>query len=86
MVDLYVVLKPDREKALIDALYEVSDPGNLLSSSLIRLCLYSHVPLLRFRYDAHLSKEQVADLDTLYLGRPLLARVPSSSISASRAG
>ena len=27
-IDLYIALKPDRENALIDALYKVSNPGH----------------------------------------------------------
>jgi tripeptidyl-peptidase-1 len=94
-IDLYVALKPYREKALIDALYEVSDPGNQrhASSTLIRSRLYSPMLRLRFRYGVHLSKEQVAELvaphqDTLELVHSWLEYhgVPSSSISRSHGG
>ncbi|KAF8258871.1 hypothetical protein EI94DRAFT_1753229 [Lactarius quietus] len=42
-IDLHIALVAQYENALIDALYEVSIPGNP-------------------KYDAHLSKEQVAQL------------------------
>src|SRR6266702_3873760 len=63
------------------------------SSPLLHSCFYSPVPLLRFRYGAHLSKEQVAELvaphqDTLELVHTWLEHhgVPSSSISTSHGG
>ena len=63
------------------------------SSPLLHSCLYSPVPLLRFRYGAHLSKEQVAELvaphqDTLDFVHSWLEHhgVPSSSISTSHGG
>ena len=75
-IDLRVALKPHRENALIDALYEVSDPGHLKYVS-IPVFLFVHllkhaIHVRRFRYGAHLSKEQVAELiaphpDTLEL-------------------
>ncbi|KAH9007873.1 subtilisin-like protein [Lactarius hengduanensis] len=80
-IDLYIALKPHQEDALIDALYEVSDPKHLRHS------------LLRFRYGAHLSKEQVAELvrphpDTLELITSWFAHhgVRPSSISTTHGG
>src|SRR6202167_2258368 len=59
----------------------------------ILLNLYSPVPLLRFRYGVHLSKEQIAELvaphqHSLELVHSWLEhhRVPSSSISISHGG
>ncbi|KAH8985669.1 peptidase S8/S53 domain-containing protein [Lactarius akahatsu] len=48
-IDLYIALKPQRENAVVDALYEVSGPA-------------TQVPPLRCRYRAYLTKEQVAEL------------------------
>jgi tripeptidyl-peptidase-1 len=94
-IDLYVALKPRNENALINALYEVSSPGNpkkVLSNSPPR-AMYLRVLLLRCRYGAHLSKEEVAKLvaphpDTLELVHSLLSHhgVPSSSISTTHGG
>ncbi|KAH9060328.1 subtilisin-like protein [Lactarius deliciosus] len=73
-IDLYIALKPHRENALIDALYEV-------------------MLLLRCRYRAHLTKEQVADLvaprpETLELVNSWLEHhgISSSSISMTHGG
>ncbi|KAH9038203.1 Pro-kumamolisin, activation domain-containing protein [Lactarius pseudohatsudake] len=81
-IDLYIALSPRQDNALIDALYEL-----LLSR------LHSRVPLLRFRYGAHLSKEQVAELvrphpDTLELVTSWLTHhgVQPSSISTTHGG
>ncbi|KAH9013167.1 subtilisin-like protein [Lactarius deliciosus] len=81
-IDLYIALNPHQEDALIDALYEVSDPRHP-----------RHLPLLHFRYGAHLSKEQVAELvsphpDTLELVSSWLAHhgVRPSSISTTHGG
>src|SRR6266702_312388 len=94
-IDLHVALKAHNENALIDALYKVSDPRSpkyVLSNTLPRT-IYSRVPLLRRRYGAHLSKEQVAQLvaphpDTLELIYSWLEHhdVPSSSISMTHGG
>ncbi len=94
-IDLHLALKPHHENALIDALYDVSDPRGtkyVLSNTLPRTT-YSHVPLLRCRYGAHLSKEQVAQLvaphpDSLKLINSWLEHhgVPSSSISTIHGG
>ena len=63
-INLYIALKPDRENALIDALHEVSEPGNpkhvLFPTPILEV--YSRVPLLLCRYGAHLSMEQVTGL------------------------
>ena len=93
-IDLHIALKPHHENALVDALYEVSDPmnpGHVLSNTPRKM--YSHVPLLRCRYGAHLSKEQVAQLvaphpETLDLINSWLEHhdVPSSSISTTHGG
>ncbi len=92
-IDLHLALTPHHENALIDALYEVSDPRSpkhVLSNSppRHRAGCNLHVPLLRCRYGAHLSKEQVAQLvaphpDTLELIKSWLEHhdVPSTSIS-----
>jgi len=94
-IDLYIALRPCQESALIDALYEVSDPTHprhvLLTTPPLEP--YSRVPLFRFRYGAHLSKEQVAELvrpypDTLELVSSWLVHhgVRSSSISTTHGG
>ena len=56
VINLYIALKPDRESALIDALFEVSNPENpkQVHLALFHPCLYLHVSL-RFRYGAYLS-------------------------------
>ena len=50
-IDLHIALKPDRENALINALYKVSQPRHpkhiLFSTPLLKV--YSHVPLLQTR-------------------------------------
>ncbi len=94
-IDLRIALKPHRENALIDALYEVSSPNHPrhVSLSLLRARIYSHEPLLRCRYGKHLSREQVAKLvaphpDTLELVNSWLEYhgVPASSISTTHGG
>jgi len=93
-IDLYIALKSYSENALIDALYEVSEPTHPRhvhhrpSSH-----AYSRVPLLRCRYGAHLSKEQVAQLvaphpNTLELVNSWLEHhgVPPSSVSMTHGG
>ena len=96
-IELRVALKPHRENALIDALYEVSDPKH---PKCVSSPLYPHAFAFTHgciyyqrRYGAHLSKEQVADLvaphpDTLDLVGSWLAhhQVPSSSISITHGG
>ncbi len=94
-IDLHLALKSHHESALIDALHEVSDPRSpkhVLSNTPPRMT-YSCVPLLRYRYGAHLSKEQVAQLvaphpDTFELINSWLEHhgVPSSSISTTQGG
>jgi tripeptidyl-peptidase I len=95
-IDLRIALKPHHEDALVNALYEVSDPkhpkyvsipSSMFSSS--RTC--SNIPPRR--YGAHLSKEEVAKLvaphpDTLELVTSWLARhgVPSTSVSITHGG
>ncbi|KAF8262581.1 peptidase S8/S53 domain-containing protein [Lactarius quietus] len=76
-IDLHVALRPHRESALIDALYEVSDPSHP------RHC----------RYGAHLTKEQVAELaaphpHTLELVRSWLIHqgIPLASFSMTHGG
>ena len=91
-IDLYVALKPHNENILIDTLYKVSDPSHprqVLPNTSPRT-MYLRVPLLRCRYGAHLSKEDVAKLvaphpDTLELVHSWLVHhgVPSSSVSTS---
>ncbi|KAH8995547.1 subtilisin-like protein [Lactarius hatsudake] len=82
-INLYIALNPHQESALIDALYEVSDPKHPRH----------RMPLLHSRYGAHLSKEQVAELvrphpDTLELVTSWLAHhgVRPSSISTTHGG
>jgi tripeptidyl-peptidase-1 len=64
-IDLHVALKPDRENALIHALREVSQlrhPKHVFFTTPL-FEAYSRVPpLCFFRYGAHLTKEQVAQL------------------------
>ncbi|KAH9161572.1 subtilisin-like protein [Lactarius sanguifluus] len=81
MIDLRIALKPDRENALVDTLYEVSSPQH-----------QRHL-LLYCRYGAHLSKEQVADLvaphqDTRKIVESWLEHhgVPPSNVSTSHGG
>ena len=94
-IDLNIALKPDREKALTDALLEVSQPGSpkrvIFTAPLFEA--YSCVPLLRFRYGAHLTKQQVAQLvaphpDTFELVTSWLKYngIPPSSISTTHGG
>jgi tripeptidyl-peptidase-1 len=93
-ITLHISLKPNRENALVDALYEVSQPEHpkhvLLTTP--HLETYSHVPL-HSRYGAHLSKEQVAEIvaphpDTLELVSSWLEfnGMPLSSISTTHGG
>ncbi|KAF8262578.1 subtilisin-like protein [Lactarius quietus] len=76
-ISLHIAIRPHRESALIDALYEVSDPNHP------KQC----------RYGAHLTKEQVAELaaphpHTLELVRTWLIHhdVPFSSFSMTHGG
>ncbi|KAH8991301.1 Pro-kumamolisin, activation domain-containing protein [Lactarius akahatsu] len=94
-IDLYIVLKPYRENALVDALNEVSDPRHPrhVSSTVPSLRMFSRVPLLRYRYGMHLSREQVADIvaphpNTVQLVHSWLKhhRVTSSSASVTHGG
>ena len=64
-IDLRIALKAEHESALVDALYEVSDPNHpkYVSTPLV-LFVDSLTHMLRYRYGAHLSKEQVAELVT----------------------
>ncbi|KAH9073479.1 subtilisin-like protein [Lactarius deliciosus] len=91
-IDLHVALKPHNENALRDALYKVSDPRSPkhVLSNVPPRTMYLHVLLLRCRYGAHLSKEQVAQLvaphpNALGLIKSWLGHyaVPSSSISTT---
>ncbi|KAF8257707.1 subtilisin-like protein [Lactarius quietus] len=81
-IDLYVALKPHRENALTDMLYEVSDPMHR-----------KHVLRTTHSYGAYLNMEQVAELvaphpDTLELVYSWLRHhgVPSSSSSVTHGG
>ena len=94
-IDLYIALKPKQESALVDALYEVSDPRQPRHARLTTLppALYSRVPLLLFRYRKFLSKEHVAELvrpypEALELIHAWLVHhgVQSSSISMTHGG
>lgn len=93
-IDLYIALKSCRENALIDALYEVSDPGHpkhvFLTSLLAHILMYA---TLFSRYGEHLSQEQVAELvaphpATLELVNLWLEHnsVPPSSVSMTHGG
>ncbi|KAF8258883.1 subtilisin-like protein [Lactarius quietus] len=85
-IDLHIALVPQDENALIDALYEVSTPGNpkhVLSIILPQTTLYG----------AHLTKEQVAQLvaphpDTLQLINSWLEHhhIPPSAVSMTHGG
>ncbi|KAH9054641.1 subtilisin-like protein [Lactarius vividus] len=87
-IDLYIALNPHQEDALVDVLYQVSDPKHPRHVHL------TTAPLApSFTYGAHLSKEQVADLvrphpDTLELVTSWLAHhgVRPSSISMTHGG
>ena len=63
-IDLYIALKPERENASINALQDVSQPRHPkhvpFTTPLFEA--YSCVPPLQFRYGAHLTKEQIAQL------------------------
>ncbi|KAH8986036.1 subtilisin-like protein [Lactarius hatsudake] len=94
-IDLHVALKPYNENALSDALYKVSDPRSPkhVISNTPQRTMHLHVLLLRCRYGAHLSKEQVAQLvaphpNALELINSWLRHyaVPSSSISTTHGG
>ncbi|KAH9064565.1 subtilisin-like protein [Lactarius vividus] len=85
-IDLYIALNPHQENALIDALYEVSDPKHPRHVHL------TTAPLAP-SYGAHLSKGQVAELvrphpDTLELVTSWLTHhgVPPTSISTTHGG
>ncbi|KAH9012242.1 subtilisin-like protein [Lactarius deliciosus] len=94
-IDLHLALKSHREDALIEALYEVSDPKHPRYVLTPPICarIYPPVPLSHVRYGAHLSKEQVAEVvaphpDTLELVSSWLGHydIPSSSISMTLGG
>ncbi|KAH8995019.1 subtilisin-like protein [Lactarius akahatsu] len=86
-IDLHFALKPYHENALIDALYEVSDPKSP------KHVLSNTSPHMMMIYGAHLSREQVAQLvaphtETLELVNSWLEYhgVPSSTISLTHGG
>ncbi|KAH8995575.1 subtilisin-like protein [Lactarius hatsudake] len=88
-IDLYIALNPRHDNALIDTLYEVSDPKHPRH---VRLTAAPLTPSYN-TYGAHLSKEQVAELvrphpDTLELVTSWLAHhgVRPSSISTTHGG
>ncbi|KAH8980575.1 subtilisin-like protein [Lactarius hatsudake] len=88
-IDLYIALNPRHDNALIDTLYEVSDPKHPRH---VRLTAAPLTPSYN-TYGAHLSKEQVAELvrphpDTLKLVTSWLAHhgVRPSSISTTHGG
>ncbi|KAH8978359.1 subtilisin-like protein [Lactarius hatsudake] len=94
-IDLYLALKSHREDALVEALYEVSDPQHSRYVTIPLICarMYPSVPLSHVRYGAHLSKEQVAEVvaphpDILELVTSWLGHydIPSSSISMTLGG
>ena len=95
MIDLRIALKPQSENALIEALYEVSDPSDPKHVFLSLLCasIYSREFPLRCRYGKHLSREQAAELvapgsETLENVTSWLkySGIPSSSISTLQTG
>ncbi|KAI9452793.1 subtilisin-like protein [Lactarius psammicola] len=88
-IDLRIALKPHSENALINALYQVSEPGNQRHNLFATPLLGAPVLI----YGKHLSKEQVAELvaphpDTLELINSWLEHhaVSSSSISMTHGG
>jgi tripeptidyl-peptidase-1 len=94
-IDLYIALKPDRENALIDAPQEVSQPKHpkrvIFTIPSVRGLLMRAASC--FRYGAHLTKEQVAQLvaphpDTLKLVSSWLRYngVPPSTVSTTHGG
>ena len=90
-IDLNIVLMPQNESALIDALYDVSNPGS--ARHVIFETLLGCTHLCHCRYGEHLSKEGVAQLvsphqDSLELVRSWIGNhhIPSSSISTTRGG
>ncbi|KAH8993913.1 subtilisin-like protein [Lactarius akahatsu] len=60
-IDLCIALKPHREHALTDTIYEVSNPKHP-KHALFFIPPPTQVTLLRSRYGAYLSKDQVAKL------------------------
>ncbi|KAF8258571.1 peptidase S8/S53 domain-containing protein [Lactarius quietus] len=94
-INLYIALRSYREDALIDALYEVSDPEHpkhVLATS-FPARIYSRAPRHFCRYGKHLSQEQVAELvaphpETFELVHSWLEHknVPPSSISTTHGG
>ncbi|KAH8990011.1 subtilisin-like protein [Lactarius hatsudake] len=91
-IDLRIALKPHREHALTDAIYEVSNPKHP-KHALFFIPPPTHVTLLHCRYGAHLSKEQVAKLVaphpyTLKLVETWLSHhgVSPSTVSTSHGG
>ncbi|KAH8997664.1 subtilisin-like protein [Lactarius hatsudake] len=87
-IDLYIALKPNRENALIDALYEISEPGHPR-----HVHHHSSADGCSHEYRAHLTKEQVADLvaphpGTLELVNSWLEHhgISSSSVSMTHGG
>ena len=99
-IDLRIAVKPHRESALVEALYAVSDPNHSKYVSIPFLlcesvCIFSQmrVHMLGYRYGAHLSKEQVAELiaphpDSLDLLGSWFEhhKVPSSAVSTTHGG
>ncbi|KAH9031141.1 Pro-kumamolisin, activation domain-containing protein [Lactarius pseudohatsudake] len=94
-IDLRLALKSHREDALVEALYEVSDPGHsrYVPTPPICACIYPPVSSPHGRYGAHLSKEQVAEVvaphpDTLDPVSSWLGHydIPSSSVSMTLGG
>ncbi|KAH8982180.1 subtilisin-like protein [Lactarius hatsudake] len=86
-IDLHFALKPHHENAVIDALYEVSDPKSP------KRVLSNTPPQTIVIYGAHLSKEQVAQLvaphtESLELINSWLEHhgVPSSTMSMTHGG
>ncbi|KAF8264503.1 subtilisin-like protein [Lactarius quietus] len=95
-IDFHIALVPQYENALIDSLYEVSTPGSprhVLSITPPLTTFYLNVPLLHYRYGAHLTKEQVAQLvaphpETLRLINSWLEHhnIPPSTVSMTHGG
>ena len=94
-IDLYLALKTPNESALIDSLYEVSNPRHAKYVRPPSICARTthFLPPSRCRYGAYLSKEQLAELvaphpDTLSLVKSWLDDhgIPSSSITMTLGG
>ena len=92
-INLHITLKAHHENALIDALYEVSNPEHPRCIFFLLCYCASYLRMLPCRYGVHLSQEQIAELvaphpETLQNVYSWLAHngVPSSSVSIMHGG